>query len=42
MTTLQVLQQIARDNYVNDFGTYDYDGIAESLFNKIEELKKHE
>lgn len=39
MTTLEVLQKIVDNNYAPQLGTFDYDGIAEDVFEKIEELK---
>ena len=40
LTRLDELQCIARSNYCDSMGTYDYDGIAETVFERIDELKK--
>jgi hypothetical protein len=37
---LDVLDKITSDNYDHLLGTYDYDGIAESVFATIERIKK--
>lgn len=38
MTPLEVLKGIVENNYSEDLGTYDFDGIAGDVFIKIEEL----
>lgn len=37
---LEALKSIAKDNYAEDLGTYDFDGIAEDVFHRIKELEE--
>lgn len=36
---LDLLMDITEQNHAEELGTYDFDGISESVFSKINELK---